>query len=174
MGTEGFLLGVQIIAAGIQGCATIGILLTFIVYFFQLRTMRQQLEASDSAAKGQNFIALMNFLQDEEVRDARRFVITKLSSKPLSDWTEEDGQIAARVCSTYDMAGLLAREGLIPQAPLVNSWKSGIEKCYEVLTPYIIVMQKKNGPSYWAGFDWLYEQCSGVELLINNDAPNER
>ena len=51
--------------------------LTFVVYFFQLRAMR-------SSSRGQNILALDNFLQMPDVRDARRLVRTVLGKKEVS------------------------------------------------------------------------------------------
>ena len=160
--TEDLIIVVQIVAACIQGFATIGILLTFIVYFLQLSTMQRQLEVSKSAATSQNLIALVNFLQDEKTQDARRVVIRILSSKAIANWTKEEERAAAKVCSTYDIAGISIREGLIPSAPIVNNWGASIKKCYKILQPYIWEMKKRNGPSYWDDFGWLEGKAKDI------------
>ncbi|MCL4296185.1 MAG: hypothetical protein KJ077_10675 [Anaerolineae bacterium] len=152
------ILVFQILATCIQGVATIGVLATLIVYFLQLRTMQDQLKASRDAAAGQNLLTLIGFLQNEEVRDARRAVIRTLGVKPFSKWTEEDERVASKVCGNYDVAGIIIREDLAPLTPIVTSWGSSIRDCYRILEPYIKEMQKRKGPGYWDDFCWLYEK----------------
>ena len=144
----------------IQVIATAAIALTLIVYFFQLLTMRRQLKASETASTGQNILALINFLQDEEVRQARETAIKTLNSKPVDEWTEDEEKAAARVCSTYDVAAIIMRLGMVPMAPFQENWGPSIRNCYETLEPYIREMQKpeNSGPDYWNDFGWLYKR----------------
>ena len=176
------LLGLEItvenVTLVVQAIATIGILLTLIVYAKQLSVMQrqlkasenaaadqlsvmqEQLKASESAAVGQNLLTLANFLQDETVRDAREIVIKTLCSKSRFEWTEEEERAAAKVCSTYDLASQIIRQGLVPLEAIAENWGPSIKKCYEILEPYIQEMQKpeKGGPAYWDDFGWLYEK----------------
>jgi hypothetical protein len=47
---------------------------TVVIYFRQLRAMQ-------AASKGQNILALVNFLQAQHVRDARKIVRNQLANK---------------------------------------------------------------------------------------------
>ncbi|MFZ0034317.1 MAG: hypothetical protein WAK60_04945 [Sedimentisphaerales bacterium] len=149
---EKFLVTVQVISSFI-------IALTLIVYFLQLRTMRQQLNSSHEATTAQSILALMNFLQDDKVRAARATVIKSLSRKKMEDWSEEEKNAASKVCSTYDIAAILIKMGLVPSKPFVENWGPSIKKCYKVLEPFISEMQKPEnaGPDYWNDFGDLYK-----------------
>ena len=84
----------------IQVVTTSLIFMTLLVYFFQLRTMQHQLDASRNASTGQNIISLVNYLQDESVRRARTIVRQTLRSKEFSSWTEDQKIAASKVCSS--------------------------------------------------------------------------
>ena len=161
---EKFLITVQVIS-------TFVIALTLIVYFLQLRAMRRQINLSREVATAQSILAVINFLQDEKVRVARATVIESLGQKKLEEWSEEDKRAASRVCSTYDIAAILIRMGLVPSKPFVDDWGPSIKKCYEILEPYIREMQKpKNaGPDYWNDFGDLFKKVyRNKRFLITN------
>lgn len=144
----------------IQSAAVVALLLTFYVYYRQLRTMGAQLQAAREASAAQNILALTNFLQASEVRAAREIVRARLSKKEFGNWNEEERREAARVCSTYDVAAIIIRMGLVPAKPFVENWGPSIRHCYEVTKPLIEEMQKpeNSGPTYWNDFGWLYQQ----------------
>lgn len=79
---------------------SIVLIVVLIVYAKQLKAMQRQVEAARHAAVGQNLLALSSFLQDEDVREARRIVITKLADRGFKDWSEEEKRAAAKVCSS--------------------------------------------------------------------------
>ena len=152
----------EIVSIVIQGVTGAAILATFAVYFFQLRTMQRQLIASKDASVAQNILALVNFLQAEDVRAARTVVRRELKSIPMLEWSSKQIEAASRVCATYDIAAILLREGLVPIAPFADNWGPSIEDCYRVLLPFIQSMQttENSGPKYWNDFGWLYKQVS--------------
>jgi hypothetical protein len=135
----------------ITGITGVAIVATFAVYYHQLRAMRH-------ASAAQNMLALVNFLQTEDVRDARRVVRKDLVGRPFSSWKPEEERAAALVCSTYDVAAIVMRQGLVPSAPFIENWGPSIKHCHEVLKDYIIDMRKpeNSGPAYWDDFDWLH------------------
>lgn len=147
----------SLIVQGVTGSAIVG---TFVVYYFQLRTMQGQLKALRDSSTAQNILEVVNFLQSNEVRDARTIVREQLRKKRMSEWSESERRAAARVCSTYDVAAILLREKLVPIEPFTGNWGPSIKDCYEVLLPYIQEMQspEKSGPEYWNDFGWLYQQ----------------
>ncbi len=71
----------------IQIASTILITFTLVVYVFQLRAMR-------SASNAQNILAVLTFLQQPDVREARRIVYTTLVGKPINLWTDEEKRVA--------------------------------------------------------------------------------
>jgi len=150
----------QVAQLVIQVVGVSALLLTLYVYYRQLRTMAAQLESTQEAASAQNILALTNFLQAPEVRAARETVRVDLSDKEYGDWTENERREVARVCSTYDVAGLIIRLGFVPPGPFVDNWGPSIRHCYEVTRPFVEEMQRpeNSGPTYWDDFQWLYAQ----------------
>ena len=144
----------------VQGLIGIAIIATFGVYYFQLRTMQKQLAASKDASVAQNILALINFLQTEDVRASRTVVRKDLRSIPMDKWNKQQVEDASRVCATYDVAAILIREGLVPAKPFVENWGPSIRECFVTLRPFISSMQssQNSGPEYWNDFEWLYEQ----------------
>ena len=79
-------------------------------------------------------------------------------NRAFATWTPDEERAAALVCSTYDIAAILIRQGLVPPAPFVEDWGPSVKHCYEVLKDYIAEMRKpeNSGPAYWDDFDWLH------------------
>ena len=137
----------------IQVASTVLIAFTFLVYVFQLRAMR-------SASTAQNILAVLNYLQGPEVRDARRMVFTVLKGKPLASWTDDDKRVASLVYGTYDMAGILIRRGLVPKDLFVSNWGASIVRCYEVLEAFLTELHAvAPGTKYGDHMKWLRDQA---------------
>jgi hypothetical protein len=147
----------------IQVVAVAALLLTLYVYYRQLRTMGAQLQSARDASSAQNILALTNFLQAPEVRAAREVVRVNLAQKHFQDWNDDERREAARVCSTYDVAAIIIRLGLVPREPFVENWGPSIRHCFEVTRPFIEEMQRpeNSGPTYWDDFGWLYQEVEG-------------
>ena len=141
---------------------SIVLVVVLVVYAKQLKAMHQQVDAARQGSVGQNLLALVNFLQSEDVREARRIVILKLADRNFTEWTEEERRAAAKVCSSYGTAGVVLDSGLVPIHTLIGNWGPSICRSYVILQGYIREMQKpeNNGPGYWATFDSLYEKAT--------------
>ncbi len=137
----------------IQTIISVAMVATFLVYYFQLRAMR-------SASAAQNILSLVTFLQAADVRIARGVVRKGLVNKPMSEWTADEVFHASLVCSSYDVAAILIRKGLVESETFLDNWGPSIEHCFDVLREYIQEMQKpeNSGPNYWDDFVWLHEQ----------------
>jgi hypothetical protein len=137
----------------IQTIISVAMVSTFLVYYFQLRTMR-------SASAAQSILSLVTFLQATDVRTARGVVRKDLVNKTRKDWSDEEEFHASLVCSSYDVAAILIRKGLVEPETFLDNWGPSIKHCYEVLREYVQEMQKpeNSGPHYWNDFCWLYEQ----------------
>ena len=137
----------------IQIASTVLIAFTFLVYVFQLRAMR-------SASTAQNILAVLNYLQDSEVREARRIVFTELNEKPLASWTADDKRVASLVYGTYDMAGILIHRGLVPKDLFVSNWGASIVRCYKVLEPFLAELHAiAPGTKYGEHMKWLRDEA---------------
>ena len=137
----------------------------------QLRLQREEVARLAGAAGKQAasadaavFLTIFEFMQREEVRDARTFVRTDLSARNYDDWKSEldTRKTASLVCSTLDVVGIFLRNELV--APnlvraFLHSAESTIIACYEATAPLIREFQSKSGEQFWEGFDWLYCVC---------------
>lgn len=115
----------------------------------------EQLKVDRGASSAQNILALTNFLQAPEVRSARETVRTKLVNKEYTLWDDAERSEASMVCSTYDVAAIIIKLGLVPSQPFVENWGQSIRHCYEVTKALIDEMQKpeNSGPTYWDDFE---------------------
>lgn len=158
---------VQIFGVFIQFLGTVVLVLTLYFYYGQLRTMsqqllaaRQQIDITRQGASGQNILALANFLQAEDVRAARTLTFQVLAKKHFTDWDDDERREAAKVCSTYGVAGAILKTGVIPGEPFFENWGASIRRSFEILLPLVREMQKPEnaGSNYWSSFEWLYSQ----------------
>ena len=143
----------EIANLSLQLLVWLAMLATFWVYYRQLHTMQ-------NASTAQNFLSLINYLQAKEVQEARRLVRKHLVGKPHTTWTPDEERAAAITCSSYDVAAILIRQGLIPAAPFLENWGPSVKHCYEVLGDYLREMQKNSGPHYWNDFVWLNSEVA--------------
>ncbi len=156
-----------IMVAIIQALGTIVITLTLIVYFRQLNVMRDQLPVMRdqlaemrNASRAQNLLSLVQFLQAPDVRAARKMVRVELPKVPFEQWDKErDWSFASTVCSSYDVAGIVLREGLVTTHPIVENWGSSIRDCYHTCEPFIKEMRRTSGENYWDDFEWLCDEA---------------
>jgi hypothetical protein len=155
------------LSISIGAIQSIVLIVVLVVYAKQLRAMQCQVDTARNAAVGQNLLALSSFLQGEDVREARRIVITKLAGRSFKDWSEEEKRAAAKVCSSYGAAGVVLETGLVPPEPLIENWGPSIGRCYAVLRDFIRDLQspENNGPGYWAALDRLHATVGRTQRL---------
>ncbi|MCB2228095.1 MAG: hypothetical protein KQH53_15550 [Desulfarculaceae bacterium] len=134
----------QMTMLGVQGLTGLAIVATVIIYILHLQTTRH-------AAKGQNLIAITNYLQKMEVRDARTHVITVLSRKDYEEWDEEDKRLASLVCSTYDFAAIFMSQKLYDSDLFYDTYGASVCKCFQAVKPHCEYIWDPNrgGPAYW-------------------------
>ncbi|MGN6480316.1 DUF4760 domain-containing protein [Luteibacter sp.] len=141
----------------LQASASIAALATLVFLFVQMRAMTGQIAATQEATRTQASLALVSFLQSQEVRDARECVRSKLSTKAHDQWTEEECRHASLVCSNYDVLACLIQSNVSHAELFTTNWGPSIVHCHEVLSPYMTYIRGRKGgdPSYWSNFDWL-------------------
>lgn len=147
---EKFTLALQVLTI-LVAAFTLG------AYYWQLRVMSKQLLAMQQASNAQSGLSLVNFLQAADVREARHVVREILSRKPLSEWTPEEREKAAKVVANYDVAAALIRAGLVPIELIATNWGPSILHCHKILQPFIDEKRSQpgSGQQYWSNFDWL-------------------
>lgn len=140
----------------IQVLTTATLVATFVAFLAQLRTMQRQLDVAKQSTLAQNTLAVAQFLSQPEIRAGRRYMFRHLGDKSLETWTDEDRLEAERVCSSYDVAGLLVRAGIADRDVIVTNWGMSLSRLYHMALPLILDMRKVSGdPNYWHNFEWL-------------------
>src|SRR5206468_12763273 len=122
---------------------------TFIVYYRQLKAMQ-------NGVKSQNLLSIIQFLQEDQNREARDHVIRKLKAKPYSSWDEHDKKYGGIVCSSYGTAGGILKTKIADASLIIEGYGPSIKMCYETLIPYIKDLRKESKPTYWINFEWIY------------------
>jgi hypothetical protein len=145
------------ITLALQALVAIAAFFTLAFLYKQVRVMVNQIVATQESTRAQSALALANFLQTAEVREARQCVRSCLSQKHHSQWTDEEKRHASLVCANYDVAAGLLRANLAPTELFVANWGPSIAHCHQVLSPFISELRAKPGghQTYWANFDWL-------------------
>lgn len=152
-------------SGAVQAVATVVLVAVTAIYAYLTRSisreMKSQREDAQTMARTTNLLALAEFLQNSDARAARRHVLHTLASKPYVEWTDADRLEAGRVCSSYDLAGILVRRTLVDKDLVVDNWGPSIFRCYQVLRPHIQEMQTmdRGGSRYWDDFVWLQEEA---------------
>ncbi len=112
------------------------------------------------------FIELYKFLQNEDLRSARRTLI-KLYRKGIKfkDWSDDEVREAEKVCQSYDLAGIMLKYKLIDKSVVVNERRDSIIKCWEAAKPMIELYRQERGEDFWDGFELLYREAKKIERL---------
>lgn len=122
----------------------------------QLGTMQKQLDVARESTLAQNTLAVAQYLSQPEIRAGRRYIFRQLGDKPIASWTDEDRIEAERVCSSYDVTGLLVRARIVDRDVIVTNWGMTLSRLYLIAQPLIVDMRKLSGdPNYWHNFEWL-------------------
>ena len=146
----------ETISLWLYAIQSVVLIIVLVVYAKQLAAMREQVAAARSGSIGQNLLELSNFLQAEDVREARRVVIEKLPNRDMTSWSAEETSAAAKVCSSYGTAGVVVETGAVPIDAVIEHWGPSIRRCHGILEPFIRDRQRLNGATYWAVFDRLF------------------
>lgn len=123
--------------------------------FFSWRQLRNLSKASTASS----YVGLFNFLQEDGMREARRYLLTELTKKPYGSWLEKDKHKAGKVCGAYDTVAAMEIWGLIGKEFFQEKWRSSIIECWEAAEPMIKEYQKKRGSDFWSDFEWLYNKA---------------
>lgn len=144
---------------------------TLVVYKRLLDATKQQVTQSDvqiGLAKNQaaisfsdsqirNTLAVTQYLQSKDVRDARGRLFRRQERHETGQWSQEDEDAASLVCASFDYAQLFAEHGLIHHKILIN-WGQTITRCYAICEPIIERRRKTYGPGFWRHFTVLNDR----------------
>jgi hypothetical protein len=128
----------------------VAILLSLIFIWRQLREMNRTRQA-------EGFFRVVDYLQSEDIRTARRHLMN-LEKPSFDDWTEEDMASAERVCNSYARIGRMIEEHMIPADFVIPAYHYSIKKCWEASQPIVTEYRRKTSSDRWQSFEWLYER----------------
>lgn len=133
-------------------CAPISIVLLVATLFYLGRQVREMRMATYATA----YKAVVDILQNEDVRAARRYVFVNLANKPFETWSEKDKLEAEKVCHSYDAVGQMVRNGFLPKRYVVDSWGASLRQSWPLLSPLILASrQQYNSAEVWDDYEWL-------------------
>ena len=115
------------------------------------------------------FVSLSQFLQEDATRKARDFLF-KSSGRPLWEkfdtWKKEEIEAAEKVCSTFDVVGIMVSAKLLGK-DLLMEWHYTIIKAYEAAAPMINEYRAPGGTDYrtkdyWNNFERVYKMAKKI------------
>ncbi len=133
--------------ANIIALLTLAIALIFAIY--QIIEMKRATYAT-------SFDIIMNILQTKERREERRIVMEVLKEKEIKNWTPEERIAAENVCQSYDTAGIMIKNRMLPVDIIADSWGNSIRTTWKILKPLVLeYREKRNSLEFWDDFEWL-------------------
>ena len=104
--------------------------------------------------------AAFEILQTEEIRAARRYVLTTLKQKAFNKWNKNDIAEAEKVCHTYDAVGQMVRSGMLPSKYIVDNWKTSLRESWSILSPLVTeYREKRKSPEEWDDYEYLAKKA---------------
>ena len=147
----------------VQAWATIG---TGVVLFVTLLVVVRQLLSLRNTQTLQGFIQVVDWLQKEEIRKARRTVY-ELAGIDHLEWGTDEKSEVEKVCHNFDVVGDMLKKKLIKKRVLEN-WSFNIKRCWVVAKPMIEKYRKdRRFPGLWKNFQWLAEDVYKEETGIS-------
>jgi len=128
----------------------------------QMDAQEKALAVMQENSKNQNLVELIKYLQSPEVRNARHHVLSKLKSKPLDLWEDDDRQHASTACSGYGVAGVLIQSGRVDGKIIHENWGGSIRDIVEVCDSFIKERRRRNGALYDTELLRLYEDVRRI------------
>jgi hypothetical protein len=155
-------LGVILQFAGaILDCASVVIL--FVTAIFVWRQVREIRHATNATA----FKSVYDILQADDVREARRVVLTSLADKAYESWTDQEIKLADKVGATYDSVGIMVKHGMIPVEVVADNWGDSLRRNWRILSPLVMRYRaQRNSRDYWNEFEWLARQADKYRQTV--------
>ena len=138
---------------------TLIIFIGAVVVLYQLNLMRK----SNTA---QAYATIFEILQKEEVREARKMILS--ASEPIDFHDQTLKEAAKLVASTYDCVGRLLDKKVVPYEYVTEGAHDSIIKCWRRIKLLTEAYRKENvrGNDYWEGFLNLYNKAERYENII--------
>jgi hypothetical protein len=148
----------------VQAIASVGTFVVFvisaIVALRQFRSTRRTnqlagLQAVSHIASSADFQRWVTFvakqlpskMQDQAFRDSLR-------DNPI----DRDIHVEIQLADWYEEVAILAKYGVVDEAPLIEFLRGGPERAWNALRPTIALFREIWGNSYYCNFEWLARQ----------------
>ena len=137
------------ISTALNAISVMILFVTAIILIRQISEMRRATYAT-------SYKAVYDMLQADDVRLARRIVFTRLSNKTPDTWSEDEIQAAEKVCYTYDCVGIMARNKIVPEKYVADSWGDSLRRSWAVLEPFVKLSRtQRSSAEFWNEYEWL-------------------
>lgn len=120
----------------------------------QAKILEEQLQLSKRASNAEYFFKVIENLQREEIRSARRKLFQFLDN-PTKTWLDADIKNAEIVCQSYDLVGILIRTKFVDEKAILSRWHFSIKKSWKAAEQVVMLRRKKEGADFWKDFEWL-------------------
>lgn len=154
----------QGIALYSQVAATLLIAGTLVVYMRQAGLMKGSLESSHlqiadlQETRSRQQLYQVFILLTDMIDDLER--VLSLRNKPHANWTAEEKSSAFKVCTRFNIVGILVAENMIRVDLLAEGWYYSIPTTHKILMPYLKVIRDERSPYYWSAYDYLADAVS--------------
>jgi hypothetical protein len=129
------------IFTAVGSCSTA---LSIVILIATLVYLQREVHQARISTYAGAYKAIVEILQAEEIRDARRYLFHILENKPFESWNDEDKRKAEKVCHTYDAVGQMVRYGFIPRHYVVDSWGASLRRSWGIVLPLVYEFRQKN------------------------------
>jgi len=140
-------------------------IITAIVVPLTAYLLYEQLKESTKANKLTATLELIKYIQDKEVREARRVLIEELgvNNTDYKKWSDAEKKQVAIACHAYNFAGLMEEQGLIKKDFVARGWRDSIIKCWSTAEPMIMEDRKIRGGDFLDKFKMLYDNAKKAD-----------
>ena len=155
---------VGVIFTAIGSCSTAISIVILIATLFYLQREVHQARISTYAGAYKDIV---DILQAEEIRRARRYLFENLEKKPFESWNDEDKREAEKVCHTYDSVGQMVRYGFLPKHYVVDSWGASLRRTWTITMPLVYEFRKQNNAAeIWDDYEWLAKEAKPFQKAL--------
>lgn len=139
------------------------VLITLSAVLYAIKQVNEAKKQVDEAQKTRILSAYLTFesrLINEHAREARKYLYENSFENP-SAITPADKEVLERICTTFDILGVLVREDLMYRPLVFKPFYDVIIKCWEKTYDFIDYERKptRKAQTYMQDFEYLYEQA---------------
>ena len=156
---------VELFFAVIGSCFTA---LSIIYLIISLVFLKREIHEARTSTYAGAYKAVVEILQDDNVRKARRYLFENLEKKPFESWSPQDRREAEKVCHTYDTVGQMIRYSFLPKKYIVDSWGASLRRTWKITCPLVYEFrQNNNAAEMWDDYEWLANEAKSFQKPLS-------